>query len=228
VSDNSEKSAETKTNDAASNAPAHASSAPASEDDSTLSPILINEIETAEMEEIVSVSHPPIRAPRIKELLESQDPPSRFITYLSIAFGLLAMLCLGVLVKKYLEIRAAHQPAVVEEIKAAPEKVYTQAIGEFKLVLKGAESPNDGELRVDMTAECSTQEACDYLKDHLPQTRDIVIPVLVNVRREEVLNPESKNLMRRRIAEQLNSLPMKGKIIQILFTDMTVEDAPDS
>ncbi|MBS1960120.1 MAG: flagellar basal body-associated FliL family protein [Bdellovibrionales bacterium] len=220
MSDNPEKSAETKLNDAASNRTA--------DEGPALSPILIDELETEELEEIVSVSHPPIRAPRIKELLESQDPPSRFITYLSIAFALLAAACLGVLVKKYLDIRAAHKPAITEEVKLTPEKIYTQALGEFRLILKGVESPNDGELRIDMTAECSTQDACDYLKGHIAQTRDIVIPVLVNVRREEVLNPESKNLMRRRIAEQLNSLPMKGKIIQILFTDLTVEDAPDS
>jgi flagellar basal body-associated protein FliL len=52
-----------------------------------------------------------------------------------------------------------------------------------------------------------------------------VIPVLVNLRREELLSPASKNLIRRRITEQLNSLPLNGKIIQILFTDLTIEDA---
>lgn len=189
--------------------------------------LIVDELDTDEIEALVNESHPPIRAPKIKELLESPDPPSRFITYLAFAFALLALACVGTLVSKYLEARRARQPVVVETAPAAPEKIFTESLGEFRLVLKGAESPNDGELRVDMVAECSTEAACLYLKDHLVQARDIVIPVLVNLRREELLDPGSKNLIRRRIAEQLNSLPMNGKIIQILFTDLTIEDASE-
>lgn len=187
--------------------------------------LIVDEIDTDELEEIVNEAHPPIRAPQIKELLESPDPPSRFMTWLSFAFALLAMACAGTLLMKYWESRKMRHPVVLEAPPPAPEKVITEPLGEFRMVLKGADHPNEGELRVDMVAECTTEAACTYLKDHLVQARDIVIPVLVNARREELLNPDSKSLIRRRIAEQLNSLPMNGKVIQILFTDLTVENA---
>lgn len=228
MAENPEKPAEsappesqaTTENDAASTKPENAAGP-----ESVL--IVDEEIDTDELEELVNEAHPPIRAPRLKDLLESPDPPSRFMTYLSFAFALLAIACTVTLVMKYLEARRARHAVVIEEPKPVNEKVITESLGEFRLVLKGAESPNDGELRVDVVAECSNQETCTYLKDHQIQARDIVIPVLVNVRRDEMLNPETKNQIRRRIAEQLNSLPMNGKIIQILFTDLTIEDSPD-
>lgn len=228
MAENPEKPAETAPPAAAAAEPNDAASTKPENAPDPDAVLVVEEIAAEELEQVAAEVHPTfIRSPSIKELLESQDPPSRFMTFLSIAFGLLAIVCITTLVMKYLQARKAGHALVLEEPKPLPEKIITESLGEIRLILKGADSPNDGELRVDVVAECTTQEACDYLKANQIRARDIVIPVLVNVRREEILNPDSKDLIRRRIAEQLNSMPMNGKIIQILFTDLTVEDAPD-
>lgn len=171
---------------------------------------------------------PKIPTPPLKDLVLSPDPPSRFVSWMAIVFGVLAAACLALLLQRYWEIRKRNLPAPEAPSKPVLEKIITEPLGEFKLVLKPIDSPNDGELRVDVVAECSNVEACQYLKDHLIQARDIVIPVFMNARRSELLSPESKLLLRRKITEQLNTLPLGGKVIQILFTDLTVEDVAGS
>jgi flagellar basal body-associated protein FliL len=180
----------------------------------------------AELEHLAAYQ-PKIPNPPLKELLRSSDPPSRFVALLSIAFGALAAVCVTMLVLKYLEYRRLHAPPPPPPPKVA-EKIITEPLGEFRMVLKPVDSPNDGELRVDIVAECSNVEACLYLKDHQIQARDVVIPVLMNSKRAELLNPDTKVVLRRRITEQLNSLPLGGKVIQVLFTDLTVEEVTGS
>jgi flagellar basal body-associated protein FliL len=177
----------------------------------------------AEIEALLHSPEPLPPSPSIKELLNSSDPPSRFVTFLALGFALIALMCVGLFVSRYLDMKRGSQPVEVKQESLPAEKIITEPLGEFKLVLKGADHPTEGELRVDIVAECTNAEACQYLKDHLAQARDIVIPVLINARRADLLNPDGKTLIRKRITEQLNSLPMNGKIIQVLFTDLTIE-----
>lgn len=173
-------------------------------------------------EELTQLPPEAAKTPRIKELLQSSDSPSRFMTVLSIVFGILAIACFALLVSLYLKHRALQKKVVPVEAPVVAAPVITESLGEFKLFLS-PEGKERIELRVDVVAECSTQEACTYLKDHLPQSRDVVLPVLSSSTREEFLSPDSKNLIRRKIAERLNAIPMSGKILQVHFSDMTIE-----
>jgi flagellar basal body-associated protein FliL len=194
-------------------------------DDAT-TPIDVLDLEASALsdalEELTRISPEEQKTPRIKDLLASPDSPSRFMTLLSILFALSAVICLMLLVTVYVKNRAAHKKVAppAEQVVVAP--TITEPLGEFRIFLS-PEGKERIELRVDVVAECSTQEACTYLKDHLPQARDVVLPALSNSTREEYLAPESKNLIRRKIAERLNSIPMSGKVLQIDFSDMTIE-----
>jgi flagellar basal body-associated protein FliL len=174
------------------------------------------------LEELTRLPPEALKTPRIKELLQSPDTPSRFMTVLSIVFGILAVVCFSLLVTLYVKHRAHEKKIAPVEEKVVVAPIITEPLGEFKLFLT-PEGKERIELRVDIVAECSTQDACTYLKDHLPQARDVVLPVLSTSTREEFLSTDSKNLIRRKISERLNSIPMTGKVLQVHFSDMTIE-----
>ncbi len=163
--------------------------------------------------------------PSLKEMLGSDDVPSRFMTILSMVFAFLAITSIGLLIFAYLKYRHSNAPANVEErVKhTGPIAPHTQSLGEFKLYLKGELPRNEGELRVDIVAECSTKEACDSINEHMAQARDKINPILMGCSRDDMMKLESKNQIRTRMTEQLNTLPMNGKIIQVFFNDMTIE-----
>lgn len=148
------------------------------------------------------------------------------MTLLSMVFGILAIVCFGLLIMLYIRHRA-HEKALraataVVTVAPVPVDTISETLGEFHLFLS-PDKPERIELRVDVVAECSTQEACDYLKDHLPQSRDLVLPVLSSATREEYLDSASKRLIQKKITNRLNALPISGKILQVQFTDMTIE-----
>lgn len=155
--------------------------------------------------------------PRLKELLNSSDSPSRYLTILSILFAVLALLCMSLLVFQYLKNRHSEQkePETVQVAKLEP--TITESLGEFRV------NWGNAELRVDIVAQCSSKEACEQLKENLVQARDLTLPLLQESSRDEVLNPDRKLLLRKNIAEKLNDLKLNGKVTQIDFSDMTVE-----
>jgi flagellar basal body-associated protein FliL len=61
------------------------------------------------------------------------------------------------------------------------------------------------------------------LKDQELKVRDLLMPVLQASSQEEVMNPTRKLALRRRMAEKLNELDLKGRVIQIDFNDMILE-----
>ena len=77
-----------------------------------------------------------------------------------------------------------------------------------------------------MVVECTQPETCEYIKDHAPQVRDLLIPVLNNINPIELSSPESKNLVRKKLTDRLNTMDMVGKIIQVEFVNLTVEGNP--
>ena len=188
-----------------------------------------------EISEEVNFDH----LPKLKELIRSPDSPSRYLTWLSLAFGGLAILCYGLLVNRYLEYR--NQSRNLEAEKAEAERLYggwlnkqnafnkmkmegedpvfTQALGEFRVLWATSE------LRADLVAECTNEETCNGLKDRPEQVHDMILPIFQVRTPEQVLNPNSKLELRREIADKLNELKLKGKILQVDFTDLTIEPA---
>jgi flagellar basal body-associated protein FliL len=174
----------------------------------------------ANMEED-SVHHP---RPALKQLLTSEDIPSRFMTVLSIAFATLAVLCAGLLVTMYFKYRKAHAPKPV--VVAAPIQIefISQALGEFTVSVKSADPKvEERQLRAQLTAQCTTQETCDELKSHLAESRDLVLPVLSSANQEDFFNVEAKTTLRNKITDRLNSLTLPGKVSDVNFTNLAVE-----
>jgi hypothetical protein len=174
--------------------------------------------------------------PTLKELLHSPDSPSKYMTVLSLVFAGLALICSGILLTQYWKYRqsARNEAALREEeaklyggwlagqhkFKTKSENgddLITQGLGEFRASWKGIE------LRVDLVAECTDEETCKSLKDQELKVRDLLMPLLQASSQEEVMNPTKKLVLRRRLAEKLNELELKGRVIQIDFTDMTLE-----
>ena len=74
-----------------------------------------------------------------------------------------------------------------------------------------------------MVVECASKVGCDKIKEHLPESRDIILPILSAAGREEMLNLETKNRIRRKITERLESIITPEKITQIDFSDLSIE-----
>lgn len=174
--------------------------------------------------------------PGLKELLHSPDSPSKYLTILSLVFAGLALLCAGILLNQYLKYRQHAKSATAQQDEEAKlygswlagqhkfknksengDDLITQALGEFRASWKGIE------LRVDLVAECTDEETCKALKDQELKVRDLLMPVLQASSQEEVMNPTRKLALRRRMAEKLNELELKGRVIQIDFNDMILE-----
>lgn len=176
-------------------------------------------LESSELENLDDFSIKITAAPSLKELIQSSDAPSRYLIFLSLLFGFLGVACLSLLVLEYMKYRHAMQKPPVAQVETKLEPTITEPLGEFRVNFK------DAELRVDLVAECSTQEACEQIKGRISEVRDLVIPLLQGSSREEILNPEKKLLLRRTIAEKLNTLKLDGKVSQIDMSDLTVEMA---
>jgi hypothetical protein len=190
--------------------------------------------EASEAIEDLNSNHLP--KPKLKELIRSSDPPSRYLTWLSITFGFLAVVCYGLLIYRYIEHRNANRDLQAEEAERArlyggwlnkqlafnrprpgEDPVFMQDLGQFRVMWARSE------LRVRITAECTNEETCNELKNRPEEISDLVLPVLQASSPEEVLNPNSKLELRRLLAEKLNALKFSGKIMMVDFTDLTVE-----
>ncbi len=172
-------------------------------------------------------STPFVKTPRVKDLLFAEDKPSRIATLLSLIFGLLSVTCIALLavslVNRHNAATQAERDADAQ--KGGSEPIYSENIGSFNVVLKSeANQKKDYDLRVDITVECSEQEGCDSLKDKQIEARDLVNPILSSITREEFLTLEGKNRIRRRIAEQLNGIAKGGKVEEVRFTELTIEE----
>ncbi len=185
----------------------------------------------------INLDHLP--KPKLKELIRSTDSPSRYLTWLSLAFGGLAILCYGLLVNRYLDYRNRNRDLEAEKAEAerlyggwlnkqnafnkmnmeGEDPVFTQSLGEFRVLWATSE------LRADLVAECTNEETCNGLKDRPEQVHDMILPIFQVRTPEEVLNPNSKLELRREIVDKLNELKFKGKVLQVDFTDLTIEPA---
>ena len=180
--------------------------------------------ELAQLDELSQTDHP---TPKLKELLQSPDSPSRFMTLLSLAFGVLACASFILLFTLYIQARRAHHKPVAHEEKVQYQPSVTLDLGEFKLFIKSKdEKTEERELRVQIVAECTDDEVCDTIKARLTEARDLVSLVLVGTVQEDWMSVEPKNVIRKNISDRLNTMkfPEKHKVIQVHFTNMTIEE----
>jgi hypothetical protein len=176
------------------------------------------------------------RVPKLKELIHSSDAPSRYLTWLSISFGTIALCCFSLLVMRYLEYRKSLKNPEIEKMEEARlyggwlagqnsfkkrmvgnEPVFTQPLGEFRVLWPGRE------MRADLVAECTSEETCTGLKEIPEKIHDALLPVLQASSPEDVLNPNRKMELRRALTDKLNELQPASKVMQVDFSDLTVE-----
>ena len=168
-----------------------------------------------------------IEAPRAKKsklLVTSEmkaDPLSRKLLLFSMLFASLAILCIGFLTSIYLKKKHALKITHTEVVSTKQAPMITQALDEILVVLK-----SEQELRVEIVVECSTQDACNFIKDHSVQVRDLLIPMISNIDPIAFSAIDNKNLVRKNITERLNTLELQGKIIQIHFNNLSIEGNP--
>jgi flagellar basal body-associated protein FliL len=174
-----------------------------------------------------------LQHPKLKELISSADAPSRVVTILSILFGMLSLISAGLLVVVFLQHKNENNNSHAPEKDPTPAlaPIIQEPLGHYQVVLKSNEVDAEGnpkatknqDLRVDIVAQCDTKETCESLKVQLIKARDLINPILSSATREEMLEPDSKALLRRRIADQLTGLVEPGVVSQIHFSDLTVE-----
>ncbi len=173
-----------------------------------------------------------LHRPQLKELLQSSDTPSRYVTLLSLVFGALALISAALLVAVMVTKNKKIEPVAHDDPnKVKLEPLIQESLGHYQIVLKptaqenetGATAEKNQDLRVDLVAECSSIEACKLLKAQMPQARDLIIPVLSSATREDLLKSDTKNIIKQRIAEQLNGLVEPGQINQVHMSDLTIE-----
>ena len=159
------------------------------------------------------------KTPKLKDYLRSSDAPTRYLLILSFLFAGIALFCFGFLVIQYVKHRHDAQKVVIVKETNKVERVYRESLGEIRVMW------TDGELRADVVAECSLPETCEALKERKIEARDVTIPILQESNRSEMMNPARKLLIRNKIAEKLNELKIPGRVVQVDFTDMTIEIA---
>ncbi len=176
------------------------------------------------------------RTPKLKELIHSSDAPSRYLTWLSLSFGAIAVCCFSLLVMRYLDYRKSLKNPEIEKMEEerlyggwlagqnsfkkrmiGDEPVFTQPLGEFRILWPGRE------MRADLVAECTSEETCKGLKEIPEKIHDALLPILQASSAEDVLNPNRKMELRRALTDKLNELQPESKVMQVDFSDLTVE-----
>lgn len=145
------------------------------------------------------------------------DPVSKKMFLYSKIFALLAVICIGFLTTLYLKKRAANKPHLAEVASVAPT-LFKYEMEQVQAVLH-----NQQDLRVELAFECSKKEACEFLKDHPEQAKDILIPLLAEVDPESISSSDSKKVLRQKIADELNTLDLDGKIVEVNFNNLSIE-----
>ena len=174
----------------------------------------------AQLEELTEDSHGDETLP-LKTLLQSSDTPTRFMTFLSMGFALLALICFGLLITLYIKNRNSHQ-VVKTEVVAPLAPTITQSLGDFEAIVKPIGSEEE-QLSISIIAECNSTEVCETVKSHLAEVRDLVVPLLMGLTKEEWLSVDSKTLLRRKITDRINSMTLPGKVLQVDFSDLLIE-----
>jgi flagellar basal body-associated protein FliL len=146
----------------------------------------------------------------------SSDPISKKMFLYSKIFALLAVICIGFLTTLYLKKKKAAHPPLVEDAQEV-------ALYKFEMPLLHVVLPNEQDLRVELAFECTTQQACDFIKENPEQTNDILIPVFASTKPEIYENTEQKKLLRQKIADQLNTLHLGGKVVEVNFNNLSIE-----
>lgn len=155
--------------------------------------------------------------PKLSDALKAGGMTRRFAQF-SIIFGILALVCIGFLTFIYYREKKTHPDLKNEPTHLVETKAITFDFPALEVVL-----PNEQELRVEMTMECSMKETCEFIKANQEQSRDLLIPVLSHLQTEDYMNAEYKKLIRKKLADRLNSMEMPGKVIQIHFTNLNIE-----
>lgn len=155
---------------------------------------------------------------RLKEYFTSPNASSRYLMALSTLFAFLAVVCFSLLILHYWKHRHHVQKSsetVIETLRVEP--TFHQSLGEFRVQW------DQSEMRATLSAECSTEAACSNLKEKYAEVHDLILPVFQGSSEQNVTSPEHKQHLREELIEKLNELKLPGRVLQIDFTDLTIE-----
>jgi flagellar basal body-associated protein FliL len=168
---------------------------------------------------------PSEKKPKLAELLTSKDRPSRVGTWIALASSLIALLTLVllfvVLFKRSMAPKTAVELAVTPDGHSSGIAV---ELGEFHVFLKPDESPtNGGELRLDLSVIVDTPAAAAALKGRLPDARDRLLPLLSNLGKGDLLDPKSKERLRKVFADRIGGMALPGQVLDVYVTNLMIE-----
>lgn len=165
------------------------------------------------------------KKPKLSELLTSKDRPSRVGTWLALASSFIAVLTLILLLGVIFKRSTA--PKTVTELAITPEgnkAGIAVPLGEFHVFLKPDEQPaNEGELRMDLSAIVDSVATETALKGRLPDARDRLLPLLSNLSKHDLLDPKSKERVRRVLTDRLSGMALPGHVTDVYVTNLMIE-----
>ncbi len=175
--------------------------------------------DTSELPEITENNAPQSSEPEPSVTSEMKnDPVSKTMLFYSKLFASISVCLLLILTYQKWDIKKLlSKPKTISE-SAVPQKSFTINMGSFEVVLE-----NEQDLEVTLSIDCSLQSSCDFIKGNRDQVRDLIIPILTGINPQELQSPESKQLIRNKITEKLNSILTNGKVLRVHFTDLTLE-----
>jgi len=146
------------------------------------------------------------------------DPVSKKMFLYSKIFAVLSLTFIGILTYQQLKRKNFYRKPPAKHEVVASEDGFTYQLGLIHVVLK-----NEQDLRVDLSLECTNKPTCEYIKENPEKARDAILPLLSNIDPGSISSTESKSMIRNKLTEALNTLDMNGKVIQVNFTDLTLE-----
>jgi flagellar basal body-associated protein FliL len=100
-------------------------------------------------------------------------------------------------------------------------------LGEFRVELRRPPAQTEVNrtlnlAEIELTAECESAEACDYLEKHRAEARDQLATSMRPLAAEELLSRRGKERLRAEWMDQLNSWLPRGKVRGVWFTRLVV------
>jgi flagellar basal body-associated protein FliL len=146
------------------------------------------------------------------------DPVSKKMFFYSKIFAALSLFFIGILTFQHLQRKNFYRKPPSKEEVVEQEKSFVYQMSQLHVILK-----NEQDLRLDLSIECTNKPACEFIKENPEKTRDAILPVLSAISPNSISDAEAKKSVRSKLAEALNTLPMNGKVIQVNFTDLSLE-----
>ncbi len=179
---------------------------------------------TDDVKKTTDSAESPVKEPGFFELLRTKDHASRKILIISMVSGILALL-LSIATVAIIISKRGHKTGdegLEKETKLKP--VFKADLGEFRFFIKSDQKgEEDGDMRLDIVLESESEATTKAILEKLPEVRDAIFPLLMNLTRQDLLVPKSRDQVRKNIVDRMSTLSLPDKVTQAYIVNMIVE-----